>query len=139
MLLVIVVNQLRNVLRPSSKTLKMNACLEKISAHLKSLLDLLGDLGRIPNVKTDGQQELEEVNDGHLLLLARLGAFGLRLALTLLAILFGLVPLRIHSLQQLLDLMLRRHLVMSKENIPYNLYVILVLVQVSFPFSFTYI
>jgi hypothetical protein len=35
--------------------------------------------------------------------------------------------------------MLRRHLVMSKENIPYNLYVILVLVQVSFPFSFTYI
>jgi hypothetical protein len=27
-------------------------------------------------------------------------------------------------------------LVMSKENIPYNLYVILVLVYVSFPFSF---
>ena len=66
MLLVIVVYQLRNVLRPSSKTLKMNACLEKISAHLKSLLDLLGDLRRIPNVKTDGQQELEEVNDRHL-------------------------------------------------------------------------
>ncbi len=28
---------------------------------------------------------------------------------------------------------------MSKENIPYNLYVILVLVYVSFPFSFMYI
>jgi len=35
------------------------------------------------------------------------------------------------------DLHARRlHLVMSKENIPYNLYVILVLVYVSFPFSF---
>ena len=29
--------------------------------------------------------------------------------------------------------------VMSKENIPYNVYVILVLVFVSFPFSFIYI
>ena len=31
-----------------------------------------------------------------------------------------------------------RYLVMSKEKIPYNLYVILVWVYVSFPFSFTY-
>jgi hypothetical protein len=47
-----------------------------------------------------------------------------------------------HVLAELVRLFLlalaRVHLVMSKENIHYNLYVMLVLVYASFPFSFIY-